>query len=385
MKISACALSLLTLALPVAGWLAPASQAQSVTEIGGQKVITLSRKAFSTTKPEFTSITVVPGRALFLQQVTANFPGKGNVDVLASPSLAETKAVLEAAGDPYGNKLFSIGAAFLYPYPNRIRGKLSADGKTLETAWDGRKLVLPANWGGKNPGAEPHAIHGLILNRGVDEVSVKEIPGGQEVVGIMHCGDFNGQWPSKSDLKISISLTAEAVDVKIVATNVGTTPEPVAFAWHPYFNFPSGDRKQARISVPAGNYAEVNNYDEVFPTGKIIPVAGTKYDFSAPEGKALADTFLDDNFGDLKGKDGVITVKVVDPAAKYGVAIEGLTKNIKGIQVYAPPAKSFVAVEHQTNLNDPLGKQWAGKDNGLITLAPGKSADWHVRLKVFVP
>ena len=37
------------------------------------------------TKPEFTSVTVFPGRALMLQQVTANFPGKGEVKVLAEP------------------------------------------------------------------------------------------------------------------------------------------------------------------------------------------------------------------------------------------------------------------------------------------------------------
>ena len=74
------------------------SQAQNVTEIGGQKIVTLTRTATSKTKPEFTSVTVLPGRGMEVLQITANFPGKGNVDVLASPSLAEAKKMLDRAG-----------------------------------------------------------------------------------------------------------------------------------------------------------------------------------------------------------------------------------------------------------------------------------------------
>ena len=89
MKVSFRTLALLPLALPaMAGSLALVSHAQAVTEIGGEKIVTLTRKPISTTKPEFTSVTLAPGRGMELLQVTANFPGKGNVDVLASPDLA---------------------------------------------------------------------------------------------------------------------------------------------------------------------------------------------------------------------------------------------------------------------------------------------------------
>jgi galactose mutarotase-like enzyme len=392
MKTQVCTIALLSLALPLAGWFAPASFAQSAApaggdkvEIGGQKVITLTRTPTSTTKPEFTSITLLPGRALLIQQVTANFPGKGNVDVLASPDLAGSKKLLEQDDDQYGNQAFRLGAAFLFPYPNRMRGKLSADGKIIDTEWQGKALHLPASWHGSLPTAEVNSMHGLILKRAIDEVSVKEIPGGQEVTGIIHGGDFGGHWLSKTDLVIKIALRADAIDVSMTAKNVGTEAEPVAFAWHPYFNIPSGDRTQARLVLPAGNVAEVDNYDNVFPTGKLDPVAGSKFDFNGETGKALGDLFMDDNFGDLKQPGGVMTVKVIDPKAKYGVAIEGLSHNIKAIQVYAPPTKNFIAIEHQTIMNDPLGKQWGKLDTGLITVEPGKTADWHVRLKVFVP
>ncbi len=108
------------------------SSAQDVTEIGGQKLVTIKRAAVSKTKPEFTSVTLAPGRGMELIQITANFPGKGSVNVLASPDLAAAKQMLDEKDTPNGDLGYRLGAAFLVPYPNRIRGKLSEDGKTLD-------------------------------------------------------------------------------------------------------------------------------------------------------------------------------------------------------------------------------------------------------------
>jgi galactose mutarotase-like enzyme len=390
------ALALLSFALPalLAGPLTLTSHAQAgplpsgsklAVEIGGQKVITLSRAAVSTTKPEFTSITLAPGRGMEILQITANFPGKGNVDMLASPELAGAKKMLDADDDDFGDLGYRLGAAFLAPYPNRIRGKLAADGKTLTTAWQGHTITLPANNIGKLATAERHAMHGLILKARTDELIVKKVNGGEQAVGVIHGGDFSGHWLSKTDLVITITLSADAVDASIVAHNVGSEAEPMALAWHPYFNLPSGDRSQTKVLIPASTTAEVDGYDNVFPTGKILPVKGTRFDLSAPGGKALGAEFFDDNWSHLDWKGGAATVEVIDPAAHYGVKIEGLSPEIKTIQMYAPPTKSFVAIEHQYNFGDPFGKEWGSADTGMVTLKPGQSTKWHVRLKVFVP
>ncbi len=359
--------------------------AQAVAEIGGEKIVTLTRTPSSSTKPEFTSITLLPGRGMEIQQITANFPGKGTVDVLASPDLAGTAKMLDQDDTANGDLGYRLGAAFLVPYPNRIRGKLSADGTTLTAEWQGRSVTLPANSIGAAPGSERHAMHGLILKAKIEDVAIKNVPGGQQVTGILHGGNFGGHWFSKTDLLFTITLTAEAIDTSIVAKNVGSEPEPIAIAWHPYFNLPSGDRKQAQIHVPGATVAEVDNYSNVFPTGKIVPVDGTRFDLRAADGKPLGDTFFDDNWSHLEWKNGLVTVKVIDPAAHYGVDIEGLSPEIKTIQVYAPPAKQFVAVEHQYNFGDPWGKEWGPMDTGMVTLKPGQSTRWHVRLHVFIP
>lgn len=382
--------------LSVAGCNKPAPPAQqetaakpaAVTQIGGENIVKLQRAATSNgAKPEFLSATILPGRGMNLFQITANVPGKGEINIFASPSLEDASAKLngQPPADLNGNASFSFGGAFLVPYPNRIRGKLSADGKTITTEWKGKTITLPANWAGKKPGAEKHAMHGLILASKAEDIQTEPTPDGQTVTGVIHAGNFGGYWPSQTDLNFTIALSGDAVEATITAKNVGNEDEPMAIGWHPYFNIPSGDRTQARLHVPANVYAQVNNYDDVFPTGKLIPVKGTEYDFNEPDGVPLGSMFLDDNFAHLQRTDGNVVVSLTDPASKYGVHIIGESPEIKTVQVYAPPDKSFTAIEEQFNFGDPWGKEWHGMDTGMVTLKPGQSVTWKCKLALFVP
>jgi aldose 1-epimerase len=352
--------------------------------IGGEKPVTITRTAVSKTRPEFTSVTVLPGRGMELLYITANFPGKGEVPVLASPDLATAENMLDHQDTPNGDLGYRLGAAFLVPYPNRIRGRLSADGKTLTATWEGHTLTLPANNIGKLPGAERHAMHGLILKARAEDVRVTHTEGGAQVSGVIHAGNFGGHWLSSTDLVITITLSAEAVDASVVAHNVGHEAEPIAIGWHPYFNLPSGNRRQVRIRIPGTMIAKVDNYDNVFPTGQLVPATG-QYDLNVPGGRALDSNFYDDNWSHLQWKNGVVTTQVIDPAAHYGVDIEGLSPGIRTIQMYAPPDKNFVAIEDQYNFADPFSKIWGKMNTGMVTLQPGQSTRWNVRLHVFVP
>lgn len=387
MKLLLHALALLPFALPIlmAAPLLVMGQAQAATEIGGQKIVTLTRTATSTAKPEFTSVTLAPGRGMEVLQITANFPGKGNIDVLASPDLATAKKMLDEEDTANGDLGYRLGSVFLVPYPNRIRGKLSADGKTLTTEWQGHTLTLPANNIGSKPGAERHAMHGLILKAKTDDISVKDIPGGKEVSGVIHGADFGGHWLSKTNILITIRVTAEAVDAMVEVRNVGSEAEPISIGWHPYLNLPSGDRSQVKVQIPASKLAQVDGYDNVFPTGKLLPVDGTRYDLRAAGGVPLGTNMFDDNWSHIDWVNHAATVRVIDSAAHYGVELIGLSPEIKTIQMYAPPTKSFVAIEHQDNFADPFGKEWGSMDTGMVTLKPGENTKWHVRLHVFVP
>ncbi len=373
------------LALLVTGPFVVDCRAQDAMKINGEKVVTLTRAVTDHSKPQFTSVTVAPGRGMEVLQITANFPDKGEVNILNSPDLATIKEMLDVKDNANGDSGYRFGAAILVPYANRIRGEVTPDGKTVKVNWEGHTLSLPGNTSGRRPGAEKHAMHGLILKAKVQNVRTRKIPGGEQVTGILHAGDYGRQWISSTDLAFTVSLTADALDVQVKAKNVGKEAEPIAIGWHPYINLPSGNRAQARVHIPGNQFSEMDRSDDMIPTGKLVDVEGTVNDWRAPEGHVLGDRFYDENWCHFERTNGVIVVKVVDPEAKFGVEIDGISPEIKTVEAFSPPRAKFVAIEDQYNFNDPFGKQWNGMDTGLVKLKPGQSTTWHVRLKVFVP
>ncbi len=374
----------------VAGWLPgnqAAAQSAPVT-VYGVPAITLSRPhSADQIKPQFVEATVLPGAGMNLLQLKAYLPGAGVVNVIGVTSLPDAKHLLEEDNDAFRNKSFFIGGAILLPFPNRIRGTLSPDGKTIATDIGGKQISLPANWRGKNPGAPVHAMHGLILTSRFEDIKHQDGAAASTVSGFLHAGDFNGHWPSKTDVGVRMSLSDQAMDLAVTAKNVGHELLPMAIGFHPYFDFPSGDRRQGRLVIPGDQRAPATNYDDVFPTGQIVPVKDTPFDFTDPQGKALGDLFMDDCFTHLERRpDGAAHIEIIDPKAHYGLRILALSPQIKAIQVYAPPDKSYVAVEPQFNLADPFNKEvWGSQDTGVVWLKPGQSVTWHIKLELFVP
>jgi galactose mutarotase-like enzyme len=354
--------------------------------IGGQPPVTLERPAtHGGLRPEFLSLTVLPGRGMNLFDITASIPGHGRVPVLVHPGLAEAAARLNGGpGDEFDNAGFSFGGAFLVPYPNRVRGRLSADGRAIITYWRGHPITLPANWRGSRPGAEPHAMHGLILGAAAENVKTVSSPDGRTLTATIHAGDFGERWFSRTDLDFTFSLAGDAIELAVTAHNVGPETEPIAIGWHPWFAIPSGERGQAVLALPATQVADVGgDYDNVFPTGKLLPVRGTRYDLT--RGAALGDSFFDDCFTGLRRSEGNAAVTLADPAANYGLRLLAVVPEIRAFQVYAPPGRQRIAIEPQFNLGDPFGEQWKGTDTGMVTLAPGASVTWKVRLELFTP
>ena len=357
--------------------------------IGGEPVVVLKRpQSGDDSKAQFLTTTVIPGRGMAILQITAYVPGKGEVNVLASPSLGEAKELLDKNDDKFGNKIFSLGGAFLVPFANRIRGQISPDGSEIATKIAGQNVNIPANWPGKSPSAEKVAMHGLMLRSKFQNVQQTNSSDASTVSGIFHAGDWDRHWPSSTDMRIRVVLRNDSVEFTVTAKDVGNGALPMGMGMHPYFAIPSGDRRQARLHLPAAKVAVMNNYDDVFPTGEVRPVtAGDgKYNFTAPGGKPLDETYLDDNFQDLKrSPNGSAVITVVDPKSKYGVRIRAESPEIKCIQVYSPPDKDFVAIEPQFNFPDPYGSEWKSADTGMVVLKPGESTTWRVRLELFTP
>jgi len=369
--------------------------------IGGQPVMLLSQPLADRNRAQILEVYLLPGRGMNVYKIRGYIPGKGIVDVLSSDTLETAEKQMNGGpGDFNGNQSFSGGGPILIPFANRIRGQYTADPNApdqgmIEThAQVGdvdENIHLPANWRGKKPGAEPVAMHGLILNRSfTTETNID--PNQGSIVGSLSGDNFKGNWPSKANIAITAALQKSSFTLTIFAKNAGTEPLPIAIGWHPFFKIPSGKREQVRLRIPANRRLIMNNYDDVFPTGKLVRTHDSLYDFTALQGRALKSQYLDDCFTDLErdSQDQAIA-ELVDPAGDYGIRIKAVSTQIHAFQVYAPldqpKDQSFVAIEPQFNLGDPFGSEWkkSKTDTGMAVLQPGETTQYVVELELFKP
>jgi aldose 1-epimerase len=363
------------------------SAAETDVTVGGKKAVHLSQPQPSdTTKAAILSADLLPGRGMNTFQITAYVPGKGVINMLVAPPLDQAPQLMNGSGDDqFGNGSFRAGGAILVPFANRIRGKLSADKQSIETTIYGKQVSLPANSRGKKPKAEVHSMHGLILNKAFENVALHSGYSAADVEGTLDAGDFGGHWLSKSNVAFKATLDAAGFGFTVTITNTGNEDEPISVGWHPYFALPSGQREQARLHIPAKKLVLVNNYDDVFPTGRLVALSG-KFAFNKADGLALDKNSYDDCFVDLdRDASGHATAEIIDPAAKYAVRVMGLSPQISAFQAYSPIDKEFVAFEPQFNWGDPFGKEWKGMDTGMVRLKPGQSVTYSVRLEAYVP
>ena len=347
--------------------------------IGGAPVVTLTAQDAPASGPAFLEAQVLPGRGMMLLQARLRLPSGEEVNALHAPDAEAAAKVLDGGPEDFaGNRSFSFGGAILAPFANRIRGRAVPDAREIETTVAGQLVRLPRNWGGKATGAEQYAMHGLIL--------AASLPFGQpdpaRIVGVLDAADFGGHWPGLTRLTFEWRLEGGALILAVEARNAGEAAWPIGLGWHPYFALPSGDRAQARLRVPADTRVEVDNYDQVLPTGRLLPVAGTPYDFNT--GQPLGELYLDDCFTALRRESGEVAVDIADPAAGVGLRLTTASEAVKAVQVYAPPDQAFVVVEPQFNLADPFGAEWpAGLDTGMVTVQPGSAISYEVRLSAF--
>ncbi len=103
---------------------------------GGQEAIELVRtRQMGDTIPEFLSATLLPGRGMNVLQITAYIPGKGEVNLLASPSIEGAAAAMTGRGaDENGQASMAMGGAFRVAMGGRdlgCSGKPWADNRCL--------------------------------------------------------------------------------------------------------------------------------------------------------------------------------------------------------------------------------------------------------------
>lgn len=355
---------------------------------GNQDVITLERSQMvGDNGPEFLSTTLLPGRGMNMLQIKAYVPGKGEVNLLASPALDEAARRMNGAGaDWAGAESLAMGAAVEVPWAGRISGASEADGRSLSTMWHGVRLMLPTDTKDSFGSAGAMAAGGLLLNMPSSSANTNVMPDGGQAQASFDAEDFGGRWPSKTQITMTVELSGRSIEMKIVARNTGTTPEPMGIGWHPRFAILNGHRGQMMLRLPQAERVEVKDRRTQQLSGRLLPVAGTEYDFTGPSGAQLGALNLDDTFVHLRQglMDNGPVAELRDPENDYGLRITAMTSTIKAFRVYAPLDGTFLSIDPQFNFDDPFGREWSREeDTGMVILQPGQSTQWKIRLEIF--
>jgi galactose mutarotase-like enzyme len=354
---------------------------ESFNAPGGQDAIRLTRTATTIgTQPEFLSATLLPGRGLEVLQITASIPGHGEVPLLAAPTLADALNQWTGTGaDAHGALGATTAGAFLLPWAGRLLGHPGVQPGTVQVAWQGHTLTVPANGEGT-----AQSIQGLVLDRAVEAVKTSVLPDGQALQATLHGGDFAGAWPSTVDVEYSIEMTGHTLDMTLKATNTGSKPVPMGIGWKPHLAIPSGDRASATLTIPSITLSATDPHTGA-PTGKTRTASDTGMDFSRAAGTPLGGRDIDATYTDLLQAglaDGPIAM-LRDPGYNYTLRLIPLSASISRLHVEAPSGKPWIVIQPETNGDDPTGSQWqAPDDSGLVTLAPGASMLWKLRLEI---
>ena len=171
----------------------------------------------------------------------------------------------------------------LVPWPNRLAGGRYEFGGEMQ------QLAI----------AEPHhgnAIHGLVRWSSWDllEATASRVRMG-------HVLWPQAGYPFNLALELEYELSDAGLRVTMRAENVGRTLAPYGAGMHPYVRAELGGIDGSVLCVGAENWLEAD--ERKIPTGRVMSVAGTRYDFRRP--RSLAGTGMDTAFtGLLRDADG---------------------------------------------------------------------------------
>lgn len=239
----------------------------------------------------------------------------------------------------------------MMPFPNRIQ-----DGRY---AFGGRTYRLPINFPSQN-----HAIHGLLSK---ETMGLRESEEGSSQGSVTLEYDFTGKfggYPFGLYVNVKHTLTEDGLKVETTAENIGTESLPFGDGWHPYFRFDGRcDVNNWELKIPAKRRVKMS--ERLIPTGDLLPVEGTEYDFL--KRRRIGAMSLDNVFTSLSREKGFSVTELRN--ATLDVALEVWQDQAYDyLVIFTPPGenRNCVAIEPMTCNTNAFNN-----GQGLIVLKPG--------------
>jgi len=215
------------------------------------------------------------------------------------------------------------------PYLGVIVGRYANRIANAEFTLDGETYTLAKNNGN-------NTLHGGLkgFNQVVWNAEPIENEGSQSLKLTYHSPDMEEGYPGNMDVTVVYELKGKDLIMTYDATTDKATP--VNLTNHAYFNLSQdGTILDHELTINASGYTPVNI--ELIPTGEIVPVEGTPFDFREPHtiGERIADVpgGYDHNYViDREGAGMESAAFLADPNS--GRTLEVLTME-PGIQFYS--------------------------------------------------
>jgi len=220
----------------------------------------------------------------------------------------------------------------------------------------------------KNDNEGPNAIHGFLRQTFWDIAaqSAESVTFTAALAADTHPG-----YPFALSVSLTYALTDHGLETSFEIENTGDRPAPVAAGFHPYFTVGSPLIDTDTLQVPFASYLEFD--DALIPTGRVLPVDGTRFDFRQP--RLLGDTVLNICYlHPIRDADGLLRIRLSDSTAQTAVTVWMNTAFDYVVLYSGDPLpdshrRKSLAIEPMTCGADALNHaEW-----GLATLVPGET------------
>ena len=252
----------------------------------------------------------------------------------------------------------------LIPFPGRV-----CDGRYT---FEGHSLQLECN-----DKEGPNAIHGFVRSL---PWQMREIRGNTVTfeTNLDAAAYEKRGYPFSLRISATYDLNASGLTCSFVVKNIGTQPAPVGVGFHPYFTVGTARIDEAEIQIPGSACLEFN--ERLVPTGKILDVAGTPWDYRqlrliGPQRFNHCYTQLD------RDAHGMATASLCHPRSGRAIDIT-MDSTFSAVVVYTGDAildapRAAVAIEPMTCASDAFNHpEW-----GLKRLIPGETFSGRYRVQ----
>jgi len=256
----------------------------------------------------------------------------------------------------------------LIPFPGRVAGG--------HYEFNGQAYQMK-----KNDSEGPNAIHGFLRQTAWEIVSQNP---DWVMFRTQFAADAHEGYPFALTVRVTYHLDDNGLACAFDIINNGDTPAPVSAGFHPYFTAGTTLIDLDTLTLPYESYLE---YANMLPTGKVLPVAGSPYDFRT--GGPVGDTVFNACFlAPTRDDDGLSRIRLSAPASDGNtgrtVAV-WLDRTFDYVVLYSGDPlpedhrRHALAIEPMTCGSDAFNHHaW-----GLAVLAPGAALEgtWGVSVE----